>query len=272
MCNIYLPDVMKKILLLLGCIILINQSLKAQSFPEYKKEVYQHKGDTLLYRILFPEHFDSTKKYPLLFVLHGSGERGNDNEAQLRNGGKIFLNDAFRKQHQAIVIFPQCAKESYWANAITTRDPKTNSLTSVVFTTNKQPTQAMHALENFVKHMIKNDYVDKDRVYVGGLSMGGMGTFELLWRKPKVFAAAFAICGGAHPETAKKYAKRVPMWIFHGGKDDVVLPKYSEQMVQAIKDNGGSPKFTLYPNANHNSWDSAFAEPELLKWLFSHKK
>ncbi|WP_311951341.1 carboxylesterase family protein [Mucilaginibacter terrae] len=262
----------KNLLLILTFVALVCTNAKAQQFAKYKKEVYQHKGDTLLYRILLPQNFDPTKKYPLLFVLHGSGERGNDNEAQLRNGGKVFLNDAFRKQHQAIVIFPQCPKESYWANAITKRDPKTNTLLSVEFTTNKKPTQAMHALEGFVKHFLKNDYVDKDRVYVGGLSMGGMGTFELLWRKPKVFAAAFAICGGAHLETAKKYAKRVPMWIFHGVKDDVVLPKYSEQMVQAIKQYGGNPKFTLYPNDNHNSWDSAFAEPELFNWLFNHKK
>lgn len=262
----------KNFLLLLTLVVLAFSHTKAQSFTEYQKEVYQHKADTLPYRILFPENFDPAKKYPVLFVLHGSGERGKDNEAQLRNGGKVFLSDAFRKQHQAVVIFPQCAKESYWANAITTRDPKTNSLTSIVFTTNKKPTQAMHALQSFVKHTLKNNYVDKDRVYVGGLSMGGMGTFELLWRKPKVFAAAFAICGGAHPETAKKYAKRVPLWIFHGGKDDIVPPKFSEQMVQAIKHNGGNPKFTLYPNANHNSWDNAFAEPELFTWLFEHKK
>jgi predicted peptidase len=113
--------------------------------------------------------------------------------------------------------------------------------------------------------------VDDERVYVGGLSMGGMGTFELVRRMPKTFAAAFPICGGANPATAKKMDD-VDWWIFHGAKDDVVPPRHSEVMVKALKKEGANVKFTLYPNANHNSWDPAFTEPELLSWLFSKKK
>ncbi|MVN90385.1 carboxylesterase family protein [Mucilaginibacter aquatilis] len=258
-------------LLLMVCTCCFSQ-LNAQSFANFKKEVYQTSKDTLAYRILYPENFNPQKKYPVLFFLHGSGERGNDNEAQLRNGGHVFLEEKFRKQHQAVIIFPQCAKESFWANAIITRNAKNNAPTSIVFTTNKQATSAMHALESFVKHMLKEDYVNTKQVYIGGLSMGGMGTFELLWRKPKVFAAAFAICGGAHPETAKKYARKVPVWIFHGAKDDIVPPIFSQQMYDAIKANGGDAKLTIYPNDNHNSWDSALAEPGLFNWLFSHQK
>lgn len=105
-----------------------------------------------------------------------------------------------------------------------------------------------------------------------GLSMGGMGTFEIISRKPDMFAAAVPICGGARPETAKNFASKVNLWVFHGAKDDVVPPQKSEVMVEAIKKANGNVKFTLYPNANHNSWDSTFAEPELLKWLFSNTK
>ena len=101
--------------------------------------------------------------------------------------------------------------------------------------------------------------------------MGGMGTFELLRRKPKTFAAAFAICGGDNPANAKKY-KNIPLWIFHGGLDDVVTPQFSFDIYKALKELGHEPKFTVYPKANHNSWDSTFAEPELLSWLFNQKK
>ncbi|MCB0470047.1 MAG: phospholipase, partial [Flavobacteriaceae bacterium] len=105
-----------------------------------------------------------------------------------------------------------------------------------------------------------------------GLSMGGMGTYEILSRKPDMFAAAFAICGGGNPELTENYATKIPMWIFHGAKDDVVNPQLSIDMVSAILKFGGKPNFTLYADDNHNSWDSAFAEPELLLWLFSKTK
>ena len=104
-----------------------------------------------------------------------------------------------------------------------------------------------------------------------GLSMGGMGTFELVRRKPATFAAAVPICGGAHEATAKGLRKTA-WWIFHGAKDDVVPPHYSKIMADALKKQKANVKFTLYPDANHNSWDPAFAEKDLLPWLFSHKR
>jgi predicted peptidase len=130
----------------------------------------------------------------------------------------------------------------------------------------------MHALMAFIDDFLDKPYADKHHVYVGGLSMGGMGTFEIIGREPKLFAAAFAICGGDNTLNAKKYAKKVPLWIFHGAKDKTVSPDHSQVMVDAIKAAGGDPKFTLYPNDDHDSWTDAFAEPELLPWLFSHSK
>ncbi|MNR41841.1 esterase [compost metagenome] len=114
-------------------------------------------------------------------------------------------------------------------------------------------------------------FVDEKRVYVGGLSMGAMGTYELLRRKKKLFAAAFAICGGDHVANVQKY-KNVPLWIFHGEKDDVVPVVLSTIISDQLKVLGKEPKLTLYPNANHNSWDAAFADPKLLPWLFSNQK
>ncbi len=119
---------------------------------------------------------------------------------------------------------------------------------------------------------IEEPYTKDDQVYLMGLSMGGMGTFELLSRKPDTFAAAIPICGGGEPESVSVYAKNTPLWVFHGAQDNVVHPLQSMEMVSALLKEGVHPKFTMYDFANHNSWDPAFAEPDLLPWLFSHKK
>ena len=101
--------------------------------------------------------------------------------------------------------------------------------------------------------------------------MGAMGTYELLRRKPKTFAAAFAICGGDNVANVQKY-QNVPLWIFHGERDSVVPVALATTIANQLIVLGKPAKLTLYPEANHNSWDSAFAEPELLPWLFSNHK
>jgi predicted peptidase len=264
---------MKRIIIvtLLSFCMAFSFSAKAQSTPTYDRGSFIAKGDTLPYRILFPVNFDPAKKYPLVIVLHGVGERGNDNEAQLSNGGKLFLDGPLRQQYPAIVVFPQCPKNDFWSNVKIETDSVTKH-SKFFFQTDAKPTRAMRSLLGMVDEFLDKPFVNKHQIYVGGLSMGGMGTFEIIGRNPKVFAAAFAICGGDNTLNAKKYAKKVPLWIFHGGKDDTVSPDHSEVMVAAIKAAGGDPKFTLYPNDGHDSWDDAFAEPELLPWLFSHSK
>eukprot|EP00611_Tribonema_gayanum_P009307 TRINITY_DN19098_c0_g1_i1.p1 TRINITY_DN19098_c0_g1~~TRINITY_DN19098_c0_g1_i1.p1 ORF type:complete len:183 (+),score=4.48 TRINITY_DN19098_c0_g1_i1:52-549(+) len=129
----------------------------------------------------------------------------------------------------------------------------------------------MKMLQGLVGNLLERYPVKMDQVYVMGLSMGGMGTFELVRRMPGLFAAAIPICGGAHPATAAQLVK-TKWWIFHGGKDDVVLPVYSEHMFAALQKAKANVQFKLFPNANHNSWDPTFAEPGLLKWLFGQKK
>nr|WP_121270819.1 prolyl oligopeptidase family serine peptidase [Pedobacter schmidteae] len=244
-------------------------SSKAQDLEKYDKGNFIKGTDSISYRILLPENFDDTKKYPILFFLHGSGERGNDNQKQLTHGGKLFLKDEVRKQFPAIIVFPQCSADSYWSNV----DIKVNAASrrEFIFQEKGKPSKAMHNLLAMVADFVGKPYVDKKRVYVGGLSMGGMGTFELLRRKPRLFAAAFSICGGDNVANVQKYQK-VPLWIFHGEKDEVVPTVLSTRIADQLKVLGKPVKLTLYPEANHNSWDSAFAEPELLPWLFSHHK
>ena len=257
---------MKKlmVLVLVGFVSLVQ----AQDLNLYQKKLYISGTDTMPYRLLLPDNYDASQKYPLIFFLHGAGERGNDNEKQLVHGAKLFLKDDVRKNYPAIIVFPQCAANSFWSNVSFKME---NNKRTFSFQEAGEPTIAMKLAQELLMSIMKTYPVAKKQVYVGGLSMGGMGTFEIVRRNPKLFAAAIPICGGGNTATAA-LLKKTKWWVFHGGKDDVVPPKLSEDMVNALKEVKASVKFTLYPEANHNSWDSAFAEPDLLSWLFGQKR
>lgn len=259
---------MKKISLFLIVFICFLFPVTAQDFSLYKKYTLVQNGDSIPYRILLPENFDASKKYPLVIFLHGSGERGNDNEKQLTHGAKLFLQEENRKKFPAIVVFPQCSQRSFWSNTQFLLDDKGER--NFYFVNGGEPSTAMKMLITLVNNLFVQYKIKKDQVYVGGLSMGGMGTFELVNRMPQTFAAAVPVCGGANPSIAPNL-KKTNWWVFHGAKDYIVPPKYSQDMVKAMKKNAVPVKFTLYPDANHNSWDAAFKEPDLLKWLFSKR-
>ena len=251
-------------------LFLLHLSAAAQDTTLYERHWYVRKKDSLPYRLLLPKDYDASKKYPLILFLHGGGERGKDNKAQLTHGASLFLRDSIRENYKAIVVFPQCAAESYWSNVhiLTDSIQKTRHFR---FQSGGEPTAAMKLVLGLLEELRDRYPLDKNRIYVGGLSMGGMGTFEIVRRKPRFFAAAFPICGGANAETAPKL-RRPSWWIFHGLKDNIVDPNFSKIMAAALKSEGADVKLTLYPGANHNSWDNAFAEKDLLRWLFSHHK
>lgn len=255
--------------LLIFWLCLLPGTLLAQDLSRYQRELYVANGDSMPFRILYPENFNPAEKYPLVLFLHGRGESGRDNEKQLTHGARLFLKDTLQTNYPAIVVFPQCPADSYWANVKIQADARGKR--TFHFVKGGEPTAAMRALLGLTEALTEKPFVDGDRVYVGGLSMGGMGTFELLRRKPRLFAAAFAICGGDHPANVKKYRK-VPLWVFHGARDEVVPVSFSEAIVQQLRKKGARVNFTVYPDANHNSWDAAFAEPALLPWLFIHSK
>jgi predicted peptidase len=142
----------------------------------------------------------------------------------------------------------------------------------IFFQKGGEPTKAMHMLLSLTDSLRSQKFVDRRRIYVGGLSMGGMGTFEILRRRSHVFAAGFPICGGDHIENVRNYRK-VPVWIFHGIMDDVVPFMYSKFVADELRKlRSKKVRLTLFPQADHNSWDPAFEEPELLHWLFSKKR
>jgi predicted peptidase len=250
---------------------LIITDLPAQFQHLYEKKEFISGGDTLRYRILYPVNYNADKKYPLVMFLHGAGERGNDNEAQLLHGGSLFADSALRQQFPAIVIFPQCPRDDWWAR-ITRDEHFKDSLGIFRFTSDQPIGKSLNLVSKLLDTLAASPGVNTKKIYLGGLSMGGMGTFELLWRKPNFFAAAIPICGGGDPQKVTIYAKKFPIWIFHGGSDPVVPVSNSRLMRNALQAAGAKVKYTEYPGVGHNSWDNAFAEPGLLKWLFAQKK
>lgn len=257
-----------KLFLFLALLVICNFITSAQDVYLFEKKELIVAEDTLPYRILYPENFDIEKTYPLIMFLHGAGERGNDNEKQLTHGSALFLEQNNRTKYPAIVIMPQCATDDYWAQVEVDRS---NYPIQLDFQFEKGPTKAMGLVLHLLDDFQNENFVNKNQTYVMGLSMGGMGTYEVLARNPNRFAAAIAICGAGDPKYVTKYAKKIPVWAFHGSKDNVVAPIHSITMVSALLKEGAFPRLTLYDFANHNSWDSAFAEPELLPWLFAKK-
>jgi len=134
-----------------------------------------------------------------------------------------------------------------------------------------QLTAALSATLKVVDTVRKEFPIDDKRIYITGLSMGGYGTWDLIARHPKIFAAAIPVCGGADESTAPTI-KDLPIWCFHGAADPTVPPQRSQNMIAALKAAGGQPKYTEYPGVGHNSWDKAYAEPDLPTWLFAQHR
>lgn len=220
-------------------------------------------GVSLPYRLLRPEGAAPAPGYPLVLFLHGMGERGSDNLVQLGLGiSELFANDGAMDRFPAVVICPQCPKgdDSHTCTWRNRGDPEKPPITA--------PMQlALAAVEAACREFS----VDRDRLYIGGLSMGGFGTWNTLQEHSDLFAAAFPICGGGDTRKAGRLAK-LPLWVFHGARDEVVPPQYSRDMVWAIQAAGGSPGYCEYPDVGHNSWTNAFEEPRLLPWLFAQSR
>ncbi len=234
----------------------------------FEKQLFVSGEDTLPCRILTPINFQSGKKYPLVVFLHGAGERGNDNIAQLNWGADLFLDSLNRTRFPAIVVFPQCPQNDKWAEY--TKNDLQDS-TGYSFTEDAPIRKSLKLVSDFIDTLINSGQVDKRRVYIGGLSMGGFGTYELLWRKPQVFAAAFPICGAGNPARIAEYRPKLPLWIFHGDKDPVIFVSNSRLVYNTLKEKNPMAKYTEYPGVGHDSWKNAFAEPNLLPWLFAQR-
>ena len=218
-----------------------------------------------IYNYLEPIEVSEDKKYPLVLFLHGAGERGDDNKAQLKHIAPLFASDSIRELYPSYVVFPQCPEGQYWGSVDTSEGDWTPS-------SSLPPEKSLAGVMKLLDNMIDLYQVDTNRIYVSGLSMGGFGTFDYLARKPHFFAAAIPICGGGDPDFAGNY-KHVPMKIFHGAKDEVVPASLSREMYRALIDAGAEEvEYIEFPEGRHDVWNEAYAYEGLLDWMYGQNK
>jgi predicted esterase len=225
----------KRSMLLLFVLFIV--SAKAQQTAE--KFIQETK-----YLLYLPEGYsnDTTKKWPLMIFLHGSGESGTDLE-KVKAWGPPKLIEAGKK-FPFIVVSPQAPPNTGWQ---------------------------VEVLKAMLDNLKQKYRIDNDRVYLTGLSMGGFGTWNFSEKFPDELAAIVPICGGGDVQKVWQL-RHMPVWCFHGAKDDVVPPSSSITMVDALKKYNPGVKFTLYPDANHNSWEVTYNNDSLYTWLLAQKK
>ena len=252
---------------LIASFIILLLAFSVYSQTNYEKEIFlSSKGDSLPYRLLRPAQLDKGKKYPLILFLHGAGERGNDNEKQLTHGAQMFLNPVNREKYPAYILMPQCPLTGYWAYS-----ERPSSFVPMEMPLNSAITPLFQTVKELLDQYIDSPQVDRKRVYIVGLSMGGMGTYDLVVRFPEIFAAAIPICGTVNPNRLQA-AKKVPFRIFHGDADNVVPVEGSREAYKALKAAGAKVEYIEFPGCNHGSWGPAFNSPDFLEWLFKQKK
>lgn len=212
-----------------------------QSQAEQKAERLEIRR-SLDYLLYLPNRYAEAESLPMIVFLHGAGERGSDIQKVKKHGPPKIVES--NPDFEFIVLSPQCPAGQRW-----------------------NPQDVM----SLVKHVLETHKVDRRRIYLTGLSMGGYGTWDTAVNHPHAFAAIAPICGGGNPLFARKI-RHLPIWVFHGAKDKVVPLSQSKVMVEAVQKAGGAPKFTIYPEAGHDSWTKSYANPELYKWFLKHKK
>lgn len=243
-----------RIVRLIAILVFFSGSAIAQrQLPPFKKISHITSTDTLPYGLLEPIQAKAGEKYPLVIFLHGAGERGKDNESQLKHIQILYSYNVLDK-YPSFVLAPQCPKRQVWSDLM---NGKPFSAT---------PTKPMALFIEVLDKIMQEYPIDPSRVYVTGVSMGGFGTWDLITRFPDRFAAAVPICGGGDAGAVDRI-KHVPVWVFHGAEDDVVPPRLSRKMVTALQNVGALPGYTEYPGVKHGSWWQAYKEPYLMPWL-----
>lgn len=214
------------------------------------------------YRLLAPAAPVAGERYPLVVFLHGAGERGRDNEKQLKYLPTWLAEPALRERHPCFLLAPQCREGERWVDV---------SWADKMSLPQGPPTTDLLAAVAAIQAVSSREAVDPARIYLTGLSMGGYGTWDLAARQPERFAAILPICGGGDEATAARLAK-LPIWCFHGDADTVVPVERSRTMIAAVRAAGGSPKYSELPGVGHDSWTPAYRDPAVLDWLFRQQR
>ena len=233
------------LLVVAGCSSVFRETIVTPGQHAYVFEKTIKTTTRFNYQLYLPDGYNQKGgPWPLMVFLHGAGERGNDPELIKMHGPPKLA--AAGKSFPFIIVSPQCPAGDRWAN-----------LTG--------------ELNAFIDDIEANYAVDTSRIYLTGLSMGGFGTWSLAIERPDRFAAIAPICGGADRYLARNI-KDIPVWAFHGAKDTVVPIERSEIMVRALEELGADVRFTIYPDAGHDSWTATYEKPELYEWFLSHRK
>ncbi len=208
---------------------------------------------TVRYMLFVPQAYEPVgKKWPLMLFLHGLGECSNDDLSRVKIHGPAKLVDS-RPDFPFVLVTPQCPPPGQDREKIRAA---------------WKPGELVQLLD----HVIGKLNIDEARVYATGLSMGGFGTWRLAAAYPERIAAAVPICGGGEPKKMAPTLRRVPIWAFHGARDEVVPLIRSQEMVDAVRGAGGDVRLTVYPDVGHNSWEKAYENQEVYDWLLSHRR
>lgn len=200
---------------------------------------------TFQYVKYLPKDFDTNKTYPLVFFLHGAGERGDDLDVAMRHGYMKYVREN-GAEYPFICIAPQCPRGKYWGCY----------------------TESLNA---FLEDMMDELPVDRNRVYLTGFSMGGTGTWMLAMAYPEKFAAIAPICGTGIYWNAGAVA-HLPIFMYHGDCDNIVPVTESVKMLESVNKRGGNAKLKICYGVGHNAWDYAYTDEEFLNWLLEQKK
>lgn len=204
-------------------------------------------GGSISYLLYLPNGYEDAEKHPVMLFLHGRGESYGPLSLVKKWGPPRLVERG--EDLPYILVSPQCPGESRW-NA---------------------PEQ-QQALVQLLDHVAGRFKADADRVYLTGLSMGGYGSWTLAAKHPERFAAVIPVCGGGNPDDAASL-KTLPIWVFHGTEDSAVPFQRSVDMVDAIKQAGGTKiRFTSLENVGHNCWSATYATPEIYQWMNGHKR
>lgn len=232
----------------------VSEYLEKMVEPFEAKIYVSSQGDSLRYRLLKPHDYDSTKLYPIVISLHGSGARGIDNAKQVAGSyfPLLLSKEANREKYAAFLFVPQCPFHSWWGDR--SGNVKMDDLLM----------ESLLDLENQFA-------IDENRRYLTGISMGGYGVWHLISLYPELYAAAIPIAGAGIPGNISNRVD-VPVWAFHGEIDGNVPVNGSREMIEALKKTGGIPLYTEFPNTGHNLQEQLDATPGILDWLFSQKR
>jgi poly(3-hydroxybutyrate) depolymerase len=253
------------LLLAFASVLLFPTLARAQDLNGFEARTFQGTKANLPYRLFKVKNPTPGTKYPLILFLHGAGERGDNNTAQLmaNQGATVWASDAHQAAHPAYIIAPQCPANEQWVDTPWAEGSYSTSAVAV----SDELTTALEIADEVAMEF----EIDPARHYITGLSMGGYGTWDAIIRNPMRFAAAIPVCGAGDPSKAD-LIKDLPIWTAHGDADGVVPPSGSRDMVMALEAIGGNIEYDEYPGVGHDSWVQTYANEAIIDWLFTNQR